>query len=372
MALGTLAAISIGAGVAASGAAGGIAQGIAAGDAASAQERASLAGVEEQRRQFDKFQEVLGPYVAAGGQGLGELGALLGLPQTTTRYERISGAGTPIAGLPTAGLPTAGAASDEGLRARIEERFPGGLTPEGEALLASRQSGAQPVAPTGLPQGIEGSRQFGLHDPRAQELLAQNREGGRTGLPGFVTEVQEQALARAEALGIPIEEIPLHAEELGLSDVSPELMNEMFGLRTVRETISGDERQRQAIQGIEQGAEFQSLFKQGEDAILSNASATGGLRGGNVQGALGQYRPQLLNQLINQKFQRLSGLASLGQASAAGVGQAGLQTGAGISQQHQLAGQAQAQRSLATGQAISGGIGALGQGLGIGIGLSKF
>ncbi|WP_449405980.1 hypothetical protein [Massilia phosphatilytica] len=34
---------------------------------------------------------------------------------------------------------------------------------------------------------------------------------------------------------------------------------------------------------------FQALQQQGNDAILANASATGGLRGGNVQGALGQF-----------------------------------------------------------------------------------
>ena len=116
--------------------------------------------------------------------------------------------------------------------------------------------------------------------------------------------------------------------------------------------LKGPEAQRQAIAGIEGGQQFQALSRQGENALLQNASATGGLRGGNIQGALGQFRPQLLNELINQQYGRLGGLAAqggtvaqnlassglsatgelarIGQASAAGVGTAGSQTGANI------------------------------------------
>lgn len=81
--------------------------------------------------------------------------------------------------------------------------------------------------------------------------------------------------------------------------------------------------QRQAISAIEQGPEFQALMQQGENAILQNASATGGLRGGNTQAALAQYRPQVLSGLINQQYERLGGLSAIGQNSAAGVGAAG-------------------------------------------------
>lgn len=86
----------------------------------------------------------------------------------------------------------------------------------------------------------------------------------------------------------------------------------------------GAQGQQQAINQFEQSPMFQSLARQGEEAILQNASATGGLRGGNVQGALAQFRPALLNQQLQQQFQNLSGISALGQASAAGVG-AGVQ-----------------------------------------------
>ncbi len=85
----------------------------------------------------------------------------------------------------------------------------------------------------------------------------------------------------------------------------------------------GDVAQNGAIANIQNSPIFQALAKQGNDAILQNASATGGLRGGNVQGALAQFQPALLNQLIQQQFQNLGGLSSLGQGSAnslAGLG----------------------------------------------------
>lgn len=116
--------------------------------------------------------------------------------------------------------------------------------------------------------------------------------------------------------------------------------------------LRGPEAERAAIQRISGGEQFKALTEQGEGALLSGASATGNLRGGNIQGALAEFRPRLLNELINQQYGRLGGLAAtggnvagslassglsatgelarIGQASAAGVGTAGSQTGANI------------------------------------------
>jgi len=90
--------------------------------------------------------------------------------------------------------------------------------------------------------------------------------------------------------------------------------------------LNGIRNQRAAVQGIENSPMFRALAAQGEDAILQNASATGGLRGGNTQGALAQFRPALLNQQIQQQYANLTGLSQMGQNSAAGVGAAGMQT----------------------------------------------
>ena len=116
--------------------------------------------------------------------------------------------------------------------------------------------------------------------------------------------------------------------------------------------LNGPEAQQRAISGIESSPQFDSLTKQGENAILQNASATGGLRGGNTQGALAQYRPQLLSNLIESQYSKLGGITQLGQASASGQASAGIQTGANIAQLLQASGQAQAGKYIAQGQAI--------------------
>jgi hypothetical protein len=95
--------------------------------------------------------------------------------------------------------------------------------------------------------------------------------------------------------------------------------------------LRGPEAERAAIERISGGERFQELTRQGEEAILSRASATGGLRGGNVQAALAQFRPQVLNQLIEEQYGRLGGMTTLGQRSAAGVGAAGMETGENVS-----------------------------------------
>ena len=87
---------------------------------------------------------------------------------------------------------------------------------------------------------------------------------------------------------------------------------------------SGPQAQAAAIRAIQQGSEYGTLVRQGEEALLQNASATGGLRGGNIQGALAQFRPEILNSLINQQYERLGGLTTIGQNAAVGQATAGM------------------------------------------------
>ena len=87
----------------------------------------------------------------------------------------------------------------------------------------------------------------------------------------------------------------------------------------------GPEAQAQAYDNIRNSAGFQDQLRMGENSILSNASATGGLRGGNTQAAMGQFAPALLNQAIGQQYSQLGGLTSIGQNAAAGVGNAGME-----------------------------------------------
>lgn len=115
--------------------------------------------------------------------------------------------------------------------------------------------------------------------------------------------------------------------------------------------LNGPEAQRAAMDAISGSPEMAALTKQGEEGILQSGSATGGLRGGNIQGALANFRPQMLSNLIDKQYGRLSGITQIGQASAAGVGAAGMQTGAQISDLYQQQGAAEAGGQLAAGKA---------------------
>ena len=126
--------------------------------------------------------------------------------------------------------------------------------------------------------------------------------------------------------------------------------------------LRGPEEERAAIERLSGGETFKSLAQQGEEALLQRASATGGLRGGNIQGALSQFRPQLLNQLITQQYDRLGGLSatglgvtsdilSRGQASSAGQASSGMASASNVA--NLLANRGQA---IAGGQVAAGGV----------------
>lgn len=131
----------------------------------------------------------------------------------------------------------------------------------------------------------------------------------------------------------------------------------------------GTQGQQAAIDMLKQTPMFQSQLKLGENRILANASATGGLRGGNTQAALALFAPQLLSQTINDQFGRLGGLISVGQNAAAGVGNAGMQTGRNVSNLLQQGGAAQAGAALAGGRAQASMYGTLGGALGQYVGM---
>ncbi len=127
---------------------------------------------------------------------------------------------------------------------------------------------------------------------------------------------------------------------------------------------NGAASQQASIDALMKSPMFTSAQQLGENRILANASATGGLRGGNVQSALAQFNPALLASTINDQYARLGNLTSLGQNAAAGVGNAGMATGNQVTSLLQQQGAAQAGGALASGQqaaaygnAITGALG---------------
>lgn len=88
--------------------------------------------------------------------------------------------------------------------------------------------------------------------------------------------------------------------------------------------LSGTASQQDALNVLLTSPEYTTGIAQGEEAILQNAAATGGLRGGNTQNSLARYRGDLLASTIGNKFNQYGAITSVGQNAAAGTGNVGL------------------------------------------------
>lgn len=126
-----------------------------------------------------------------------------------------------------------------------------------------------------------------------------------------------------------------------------------MGQQGVLAGLQGADQQRAAIEAISSSPELQALMQQGETGILQNASATGGLRGGNVQGALARFRPALLSAAINDQYSRLAGISDRGLNAATGTGQFGQASSNNVTQLLQQQGSALAGAQLARGQSAN-------------------
>jgi hypothetical protein len=316
----------------------------AAKSAAATQARAQDSAIAEQQRQFDTIRQILAPYVQAGS------------PELTQPYIQ------------------AGPGAIRGLQAIAGL---GGEQARQQALFDVRQSPQfRQLADVTLQNVDEYTRN------RAQELAKLQKQQSYINPSVTVGKGEDRALAIQQAQ----EDITAKFNQETDAKVR-DLMSQGYAqqqalLKPVLESGKYDEMgrqmQEQAIQQIEQGPLFQQLAQQGEQAILANASATGGLRGGNVQAALGQFRPQLLNQLIEQQYARLSGLANvgqtgaqsllgIGQASAAGqaasAGQAGNAISGLLASQGAARAAGQVGAAQAFAQGLSGVTGAIGGGI---------
>lgn len=334
----TAATIGVGAaGVAAAGMAAN--KGAAASKAAAAQQAAGQKNaIATQNAQFQQIQELLAPYVQAGQPNLTQPYIQAG-PGALQGMQALAGLG--------------GEAERQRAIYQLQQspEFLGiGDVTKGKVQDYLRQRDVELKAFKKSPEYAKVAVPKGAAKKDIQDsLLAQFQRQTEAGTRG----IENQAYAQREALMRPILEDQSYAQ-------------------------LGAERQRQAIQGIEQGPQFQELLRQGEQGILQNASATGGIRGGNVQGALAQFRPGLLNQLIEAQYGKLAGLTTLGSTSAQNL----LNTGASAAAGTATAGQASAQNigNLQTGigaaqaggtigaanaytQGMTGAVGAIGGGL---------
>ena len=90
--------------------------------------------------------------------------------------------------------------------------------------------------------------------------------------------------------------------------------------------LNGADTQGAAINGLKSSPGFTSLYDTGQDTILQNAAATGGLRGGNTQNSLAQFGSGLLSTVIQQQLANYGGLVNTGVGANNTVGSLGAQS----------------------------------------------
>lgn len=94
--------------------------------------------------------------------------------------------------------------------------------------------------------------------------------------------------------------------------------------------LNGGSTQDASIKALQDSPLYQSLFRTGQNTVLANASATGGLRGGNIQNSLANFGSDTLATVIQNQLANLGGLAGQGQSAALGGGQLGANAASGI------------------------------------------
>lgn len=115
--------------------------------------------------------------------------------------------------------------------------------------------------------------------------------------------------------------------------------------------LNGPEAQAAAFAALEQSPGQQFLRDRAQKNLLRNASAIGGLGGGNVRSALVQQGVGFAQQDLQNQFGRLGQLAGQGQSAATSIGQFGTQSAGNIQQGLAASGQARASGILGVQQA---------------------
>jgi hypothetical protein len=143
---------------------------------------------------------------------------------------------------------------------------------------------------------------------------------------------------------------------------------------------NGSPAQQAAINGLQSNPLYTTSMSLGQQAILANASATGGLRGGNTIATLGYLPGQVLSNVMGTQINNLGtslngitgllngqntaigqygNLLNLGENAAAGTGQAAMNTGNNITSLLGQQGAIGAGSILAGTNAMTGGLNSL-------------
>lgn len=113
--------------------------------------------------------------------------------------------------------------------------------------------------------------------------------------------------------------------------------------------INGAEAQQSEIDLLRASPLYQSLFDNGQEAMLASASATGGLRGGNFQGALADFGRDTLNTVIRDQLANYGGAIGIGSGATDAVSSFGARAVQDQNQQRNFGAAANAQSALVRG-----------------------
>lgn len=117
--------------------------------------------------------------------------------------------------------------------------------------------------------------------------------------------------------------------------------------------LGGQEAQQSELDLLRASPLFKSLYGAGEEAVLANASATGGLRGGNTQRSLYDLGEDTFSAVIRQQLSDLGGLVGIGSGATDAVSAYGARA---VSDQNDL--RNQGANAKAQAELIRGGVNA--------------
>ena len=113
--------------------------------------------------------------------------------------------------------------------------------------------------------------------------------------------------------------------------------------------INGDANQMEQIEMLKASPLYQSLFDNGQEAMLASASATGGLRGGNFQEASMDFGRDTLNTVIRDQLANYGGAIGIGSGATDAVASFGARAVQDQNQQRNAGAGALAQSALVRG-----------------------
>ena len=120
--------------------------------------------------------------------------------------------------------------------------------------------------------------------------------------------------------------------------------------------VQGPEAERSALQDFMESPGQAFLRKRGERAVMRNASALGGLDGGNVLKALSEFGIGTAANQLGERKDRLAQLTGLGSGVGTNLGGIGSASAANISNLSQLGGQIEGQGITGRASGIAGGL----------------